>query len=47
MIGPSTIALEGGDAAVYVRSLWTDHVQESRLIVHTDLGDYNVDFTVQ
>jgi beta-galactosidase len=47
VIGPSTIALEGGDAAVYVRSLWTDHVQESRLIVHTDLGDYNVDFTVQ
>jgi beta-galactosidase len=47
VIGPKQVALEGGDVAVYVRSLATKTNVEARLIVHTDEGDYPIDFTVE
>jgi beta-galactosidase len=47
VIGPKQVALEGGDIAVYIRSLATKTNVEARLIVHTDQGDYPIDFTVE
>lgn len=47
VLGPSQVALQGGDIAVYVRSLATKTNVEARLIIHTDAGDYPIDFTVE
>ena len=47
VIGPKSVALEGGDIAVYVRSLDVERTMDARLIISTDLGDKAIDFTVQ
>jgi beta-galactosidase len=47
VIGPTTVALSGGDISVYVRSLAVSRPSEARLIIKTDKGDYPIDFNVQ
>jgi beta-galactosidase len=47
VLGPTTVALEGGDIAVYVRSLAVERTMDARLVIQTDLGEKAIDFTVQ
>lgn len=47
VIGPKTVALEGGDISVYVRSLETKKAGPARLTIHTELGDDTLDFSVE
>jgi beta-galactosidase len=47
VIGPSSVALVGGDVSVYVRSKKNERREDARLIIQTDLGEYPIDFTVQ
>jgi beta-galactosidase len=47
VIGPKSVALEGGDISVYVRSLDVERTMDARLIITTDLGEKAIDFTVQ
>jgi beta-galactosidase len=47
VIGPKTVALEGGDISVYVRSLPVKKASQARLIIHTELGDDHLDFSVE
>jgi beta-galactosidase len=47
VIGPKSVALEGGDISVYVRSTYVERPMEARLIVTTDQGEHAIDFTVE
>jgi beta-galactosidase len=47
VIGPTTVALQGGDVSVYIRSQYVERRMEARLIVSTPQGDYPLDFMVQ
>lgn len=47
VIGPKMLSLVGGDISIYVRSKKVAKQCDATLIIHTDLGDEKVEFTVE
>jgi beta-galactosidase len=46
VIGPKVVAMDGGDISVYVRSKETSSLTRARLVIDTDEGEDNLEFSV-